>query len=47
MIERRRFLAATGLAALSPVAGPLVKALPAQPPAPPLLASNSLALLRG
>lgn len=47
MIERRRFLAATGAVALSPVAGPLLKALPAQPPAPALLASNALALLRG
>ncbi|MDQ1231164.1 MULTISPECIES: hypothetical protein [unclassified Sphingomonas] len=47
MIARRRFLAATGLAALGPVAAPLLKALPAPPPAPALLASNALALLRG
>ncbi|MFE8583698.1 hypothetical protein ACFX59_06270 [Sphingomonas sp. NCPPB 2930] len=47
MIERRRFLAATGLAALGRVTAPFPKALAAQPPAPTLLASNVLALVRG
>jgi hypothetical protein len=46
MIERRQFLAAAGIAALSPIARP-VRALPTPAPAAPLLASNALALLRG
>lgn len=47
MIERRQFLAAASIAALSPIARPATKALPASVPSPRLLASNALALLRG
>lgn len=47
MIERRQFLVGAGIAALSPLASPAAKALPIPAPAPRLLASNALALLRG
>lgn len=47
MIERRRFLAAAGAAALAPLARPAARALPVPPAAAAMLASNALALLRG